>query len=168
MRYVTDAEIAAVRKHATARICLAIEGALLTALRRGDLLRLTRANLKDEGILVRTSKTGVPLLIEWSDALRAWTDRARRLKPQVPGTYLIRTRTGQFYTTQGFSANWKRTMQKAVAREGIEPFTFQDIRRKSSDDSADEHEAQARLGHTNVSTTRRHYRTKPNRVRPLR
>jgi integrase len=59
-------------------------------------------------------------------------------------------------------------MQKAVAAEHIEPFTFQDIRRKSSDDSANEHEAQARLGHTNVATTRRHYRTKPNRVRPLR
>lgn len=166
-RYVTDAELELVRSCSTERMRVAIDGALLTGLRRGDLLALTRANLTADGILVQTSKTCVPLLIEWTPALRAWVDSCKALTPQVPGLYLVRTRSGGRYSAQGFSANWKRAVARAVAA-GMEPFRFQDIRRKSSDDTVDELEAQARLGHTSLGTTMRFYRTKPRRVRPLR
>lgn len=47
---------------------------LLTGLRRGDLLRLTMSDLKDDGIHVTPGKTenttGKRLIYEWTDELR--------------------------------------------------------------------------------------------------
>ena len=45
---------------------VAMDLALLTGLRRADLLALTRQDLIDEGISVHTRKTDKPLIIEWS------------------------------------------------------------------------------------------------------
>lgn len=167
-RYVTNEEFAAVWDRSTERMRVAMDLALLTGLRRGDLLALTRACLTDDGIAVQTSKTGAGLLILWTTALREAVERAKRLKPQVPGTYLLRTREGHPYSAAGFAANWKRTMAKAVAQAEIEPFTFHDLRRKSASDSESVTEAQARLGHSSEAVTRQFYMAKPARVRPLR
>lgn len=171
MRYVTEEEYAAVWELATERMRVAMDLALLTGLRRADLLALQRSQLTDDGIVVETAKTGAALLIEWTAELREVVDRAKRLKPQVPGTHLLRTRSGQPYSAAGFSANWKRTVAKALALGKIEvPLTFHDLRRKSASDSVSLEEAQARLGHAAGATTRRFYmaRVRPVRVRPLR
>jgi integrase len=48
-RYVTDAEYNAVHKLASPMMRVAMDLAVLTGLRRGDLLTLTRHNLSDEG-----------------------------------------------------------------------------------------------------------------------
>lgn len=165
-RYVTDEEYLTVWQLATERMRVAMDLALLTGLRRGDVLALTRAALTDDGIVVVTSKTGAGLLIEWTAELREVIERAKRLKPQVPGTYLVRTRAGRRYSAAGFAANWKRTMAKAVAA-GLAPYTFHDLRRKSASDSSSVQEAQERLGHADEATTRRFYVAKPVRVRPL-
>ena len=163
-RYVTDAEFAAVMAAATERMRIALELALLTGLRRADLLGLTRESITDEGLSVTTGKTGHALLFTWTPALRQVVDRARQLKPQVPGRYLIRTRTGQPYSPTGFAANVKRAIVKAK----VAPFTFHDIRRKSASDSASVAEAQDRLGHSSPAVTRRHYMRKAASVKPLR
>jgi integrase len=55
-RYVTDEELAAVRAKAPPMV--AIDLAVLTGLRRGDLLSLTKDHLKDDGIHIMTAKTG--------------------------------------------------------------------------------------------------------------
>jgi integrase len=168
-RYVTDDEYAAVYSCATERMQVAMDLALLTGLRRTDLLSLRRANLTDEGIVIQTSKTGAGLLIEYTPDLSAVIDRAKKLKPQVgPGNYLLRTRAGTGYSALGFSANWRRTVAKAVEKHGIRGFTFHDLRRKSASDSASVKEAQERLGHASEAVTRRFYMARPVRVRPLR
>lgn len=168
-RYVTDEEFMAVWRLAAERMRVAMDLALLTGLRRGDLLTLKRAQLLEAGIAVETAKTGAGLLIEWTAELREVVERAKRLAPQVPGTYLLRTRRGGPYSAAGFSAIWKRLIAKAVAKGVIsEPFTFHDLRRKSASDSATIGEAQARLGHTSEAVTRRFYMAKPAKVRPLR
>jgi integrase len=82
-RYVSEAEYAAAYKVMTPMAQCAMDLALLTGLRPGDLLRLTRANLTDDGIEVATSKTGKRLLIEWSEALRSTVKRALAQIPQV-------------------------------------------------------------------------------------
>lgn len=168
-RYVTDEEFEAVKKHATERMRVAMDLALLTGLRRGDLLSLTRANLTDEGIEVRTSKTGAGLLIESSPELDAVIARAKKLSPQIgEGNFLLRSRSGDGYSADGFAANFKRAMKKAVEKEKIQPYTFHDIRRKSASDSESVRQAQERLGHADEATTRRFYIARPVRVRPLR
>jgi len=166
-RYVTDDEFLAVYNLASPRLQIAMDLALLTGLRRGDLLSLTRNQLIEDGILVKTRKTGKAIIIEYTSDLTSVLERARKLAPQVPGHYLIRTLSGSPYTPSGFSANWKRLMRKAV-KTGVEPFTFHDLRAKSASDTADINEASARLGHTSVAMTQRVYVRAPRKVRPLK
>jgi integrase len=52
------------------KVRVAMDLALITGLRRGYLLSLTRSQLKNEGIHVQTSKTGRKLIIECNDELR--------------------------------------------------------------------------------------------------
>jgi integrase len=60
---VTDAEYAAVYALASERMQIAMELALDTGQRRGDLLNLTRAQLTDEGIEFLQGKTGAGVLV---------------------------------------------------------------------------------------------------------
>jgi len=87
---------------------MAMDLAVLTGQRRGDLLSLTRDQLTDDGILFRQGKTGRALVVEWSDQLRAVIKRAKDYPPQVRRT-LICTRGGNPYTADGFS--WHRPRQ---------------------------------------------------------
>ena len=155
----------AVRKLASERIRVAIDLAVITGQRRGDLLSLTRTQLRDDGIYFKQSKTGQELIIEWSDDLKAIVARAKALKPQIPGDYLIRTAKGKPYTSAGFSAIWQRLMSKHVAAGG-ERFSFHDLRSVSADGAATAEEARDRLGHTSVETTQRHYLRGVRKAKP--
>jgi len=166
-RYVTDEEFQAVRNLASPQLQVAMDLALLTGLRRGDLLSLTRDHLIDDGLLVNTSKTGQALLFEYSTELHATLARAKNLKPQVPGTYLIRTKSGKQYTGSGFSSNWKRLIKKAE-QQGIKAFTFHDLRRKNASDSDSLQEASDRLGHSSTTLTKKAYMAAPMKVKPLK
>ena len=143
--------------------------AVLTGLRPGDLLSLTRENLTDEGIEIVNSKTGKVLLIEWSADLRRVVKRAQQQKPQVRQS-IICNKQGKPYTVDGFNSNWYRNIRKAVADSENaleEPFQFRDLRAKSASDDVLE-AASRRLGHSNTEITQRVYRRKPDRVGPLR
>lgn len=166
-RYITDEEYLAVYAAASERVRVAMDLALLTGLRRGDLLSLTRLQLKDDGIHVQTSKTGKRLIIEWNDELTEVIARAKKIKPQFRQN-VIATRSGKPYSGHGFATIWQRAIAKAIENGGLtERFTFNDLRSKSASDSADVLEASERLGHSSIDLTRRVYRRKPAKVRPL-
>lgn len=162
---VLMSEVEAVRSLATPRMRIAIDLAVCMGPRRGDLLQLKRENLTDDGILFTQSKTGRTQLIEWSDELRDLVATAKALPPQVPGEYLLRTRTGRPYSAAGFSANWQRLMRKHVANGGRR-FTFHDLRSVSADAAATLEEARDRLGHASSATTQRFYRRGIQRGKP--
>ncbi len=153
---VTLPQVEAVKSLASERMRIAIDLAVCTGQRRGDLLALKREQLTDDGIIFRQSKTGAGVLIEWSHDLQAIVARAKALSPQIPADYLIRKRDGRPYTEDGFSAIWQRLMAKHVKAGGIR-FSFHDLRSVSADGAATPEEARARLGHASVVTTRRHY-----------
>ena len=140
--------------------------ALLTGLRRGDILGLKRENLTEEGIVVKTGKTGAALLFEWTPELRSIVRRAQKIKPQVR-QWIVCNRKGKQFTKNGFDSVWNRLMAKAVDN-GMERFQFRGLRRKSATDEPDEKAAQERLGHASAEITNRVYRVKPKRVKPLR
>jgi integrase len=166
-RYVTDDEYQAVYDLASPTIQAAMDMAVLTGLRRGDLLALTRDNLTDEGIFVDTSKTGKALVIEWSDELRDVIERCKRLRPHVR-QYLIANGRGKQYSGTGFGSNWQRAIDRAIAAGSLqERFSFHDLRAKSASDDTLQ-AASERLGHSETDTTERYYRRRPARVRPLR
>lgn len=179
-RYVTDDEFYAVRKLANKRMRVAMDLALLTGLRRGDILALTRENLRKDGLFVKPSKTSrrserrkkngkaKSLLFEYTPELKHVLQGALAMPPQVgPGNFILRTRNGTGYTARGFSAIWQRLMAKAVT-QGVERFTFKDIRAKNASDSESLQEASDRLGHASIETTKRHYKRNETKVRPLR
>lgn len=164
-RYVTDAEYLTVYELASPTVQTAMDLAVLTGLRRGDILSLTRDHLTDEGILIQTSKTDKALLIEWSDELRAVVKRARQLPPETCQP-IVATGKGTPYTSDGFYAIWQRLMVKAIARGKIqERFQFRDLRAKSASDDTLEAATQ-RLGHADPRITETVYRRKPASVRP--
>jgi integrase len=102
------------------------------------------------------SQSSAEITIEWSDDLRSIITRAKALKREIPGEYLIRKQDGKPYTGVGFSAIWHRLMKKHV-KAGGERFSFRDLRSVSADGAATAEEARDRLGHTSVETTKRHY-----------
>lgn len=165
-RYVEDWEFEVVYNVAPERVKVAMDLAVLTGLRRGDILALQRSQLREDGILVKTSKTKRKLLIEWSDELRSVVGRAKRIKPEVR-QHLIATRDGKPYTPSGFSTVWQRAMNEAMKKGLEERFSFNDLRAKSATDD----ELMAgfeRLGHSSPAVTQRVYRRKPAKVKPLR
>jgi integrase len=161
---VPMSEVEKIRALANERMRVAIDLAVCMGPRRGDLLSLTRDNLTDEGIQFWNNKGQKEQLIEWSDELRAIVARAKALKPQVPGRYLLRTRSGECYSSDGFSAIWQRLIKKHVAAGG-QHFTFHDLRSVAADAGTLE-EARARLGHASAGTTERFYRRGVERAKP--
>lgn len=168
-RYVSEVEYEAAYKAMPVMVQCAMDLAVLTGLRPGDLLSLTRENLTDDGIEIATSKTGKALLIEWSPALRSAVKRAQKLPPQVRQP-LICNKQGKAYTVDGFNTIFYRAMGKAIEdpENGLsERFQFRDLRAKSaSDDTAEA--ASKRLGHASPAITEKVYRRKAERVKPLR
>ena len=168
-RYVTGVEYDGAYQAMSPMFQCAMDLAVLTGLRPGDLLSLTRENLTDDGIEIATSKTGKALLIEWSAELRCVVKRAQKQKPQVRQP-IICNKQGKCYTVDGFNSIWYRNIRKATADSENpldEPFQFRDLRAKSASDDVLE-AASRRLGHSNSEITQRVYRRKPVKVRPLR
>lgn len=172
-RYVHDWELAEWLKVASLQQAAFAALVMLLGTRKSDILRLTEADIDDaEGLLmVRNSKSGKmqPFII--TPALRAAIGLARASRPK-PSQYLICNSKGQCYVDQtdrssNFDAKWDRSMQIALAETDLkEPFTRHDLRAKRGSDETDEKRAQELLGHTNIATTRKHYRRKQIPIMP--
>lgn len=164
-RYVTDEEFQSFRSSAPARIQLAMDLALLTGQRQGDLLSLRWTQIQPIGLVCQQSKTKKRLAIEVTPALQAVLDRARAI--HETSEFVICTESGTKYTSEGFRSVWQRYMRKWVSR-GNQRFTFHDIRGKSASDSETIDHAYQRLGHTSIAMTRRVYDRGIRKVQPLR
>ena len=173
-RYVTDEEFEHVRSLASPMVQCVMDLAVLTGLRRGDILGLRKSDYTEAGLYAAPSKTRgssrIRLLFELTDELVAVLERAIALPPRNR-EYIVGNRKGNQFTNNGFDSVWQRLMSKATdpnSENPIERFQFRDLRRKSATDEEDETVAQRRLGHTSVEITNRVYRVKPRRVKPLR
>jgi integrase len=168
-RYITDAELDAVRGIQPERMQIPIDLALLTSQRQGDLLTLTWAQVFPDGIYFRQGKTGKRLIIELTPALEAVLLRSRQMDTGMARYHLVRTKDGTPYTSEGFRANWQRYMRIALKRLLIKTrFTFHDIRAKCVSDTVDLQEASHRAGHQNMGITRAVYDRGTRRVSALR
>lgn len=169
-RYVTDAEFQAVYDLAPPIIQSAMEIAIITGLRQGDILNLQRHQLQDDGIHVTPAKTkertGRKQIFEWTPALRAAVQQALDRPRRLATTWVMANRNGQRYTRNGFKAMFGKLMDKAI-REGVltERFTFHDLRAKAGSEATD---GMRLLGHQSPATTRRIYERKPDKVKPIR
>lgn len=182
-RDVTPEEYAAVYKLASERMQIAMELGDITG-QDAQEIRLIRPkrDFSDEGITFRRGKTGNPVLVEWTPALRAVVARAEALKPDIPRDYLLRNEKGQPYTKDGFKSLWQKLMRKATSpgKNGEPPvlarrWKWKHLRKKAATDVAEQRgdeAAQKLLAHSDVKVTRKNYiqprGRKPVKARPAR
>lgn len=165
-RYVTDEEYWKVHDAAPATVQRAMRIAVSTGLRLSDILALRSDQCRDDGLLVRPSKTrrktGKGLLFRWTPELRDVLDWPETRSRPDPPVYLLVSAHGTPYTRDGFQAAWQRLMHE-VFPEKADRFTFHDLRAKAGSDSDDG----KLLGHADTRTLNRHYRRKPVAVNPI-
>jgi len=132
-RQLADEEFEHARQIARPRTRLVMDLALHTGQLQGQIITLRWEQVHDDCILFRHPKTGkkvsVPITPKIAETLHAcgWRSKDR-------GEYVINTRTGKPYTSEGFRACWQRTMKKWI-RTGNDAFTFHDIRAKWARDN---------------------------------
>lgn len=167
-RLVSDAEFAGLRLMAPPRVQIAMDLALLTGQRQGDILGLRWDQIRDMAIYLEQTKTGKRLAIEISPELEAVLDRCWQLPlgGKDGGEYVITRTIGGRFTSAGFRALWQRVMNK-WCRLGNTRYTFHDLRALCATKCPTMEAAMHLLGHSNISMTKKVYRRGVERVRPL-
>lgn len=148
-----------------------------TGLRMTDMLSIQLSDIRGNELHITLSKTkektGKTIIFEITDDLGYWIDRARRVnRHRSLSHHLFQTRDGNPYINSdgdcsGFTSMWQR-WQKKVAAADLPRFAERYLRTKVANESASDEAARELLGHENITTTRKHYRTKADRVVPLR
>lgn len=169
-RYIEDWEFNAVYQLAQPLIKCAMKLAYATGLRQNDILNLKLEDLKEDGLQVKTSKTGAHILFEYNNVLNTAIKECKQLKRPIGSFYLLSTKEGKAYTRDGFKSIWQRTMNKAIKINVIQNrFTFHDIRSKAATDAEKLHGreyARQLLGHTSQKITARYVKN-ANKIKPL-
>jgi len=184
-RYVDDWEIKECAKVTTPRkkgsvlaINAYIQLKVITGMDRGDILRLTMSDLREDGIHNIRGKTdnttGKGTIYEWTPDLRDAVELAKSTRPAL-SPYLFCTRKGTCYYNEetgradGWKNMWARFMDKLLEQTAVtEKFTEHDLRAKAGSDAETLDQAQALLAHADPATTERIYRRKKVRVQPLK
>lgn len=139
------------------RMALAADLAYLTGKAQGQILKLHRTQITDEGINFGARKRGRKTLVEWTPVLRALVNECKALPTRITSTYLIPNEDGQPYTSSGFKSTWQRVMN-AWTEKGNERFTFHDLRGKAVTDLREAGRRASDLtGHTTEATIDRVY-----------
>ena len=115
---------------------------LLTGLRRSDLLRLQVSSCREDGIHVRTNKTGKAVIYTWTPELRAAIEGAKAARPVHIAPFLFPGRKGQGYVDEetglcsGWKSMWQRFMDRVLRETKVtERITEHDLRAKCASDA---------------------------------
>lgn len=137
--YITDEEYQAVLAHAEPAVRVAMELSYLCAARQGDILGMTFAAIRPDGVFIRQGKTGKKQIKLWSPRLQAAIDVARAAyapSEPHPDAPVVRCPTGGRYSQRGFISAWHRAQAAAREATGLPlAFTFHDIKAKSISDA---------------------------------
>ncbi len=184
-RYVEDWEFEEFRSVCDEFMDAYLELKYLTGLRQTDMLLLTMANKKDEGLYVRPNKTlnstGETRIFVWTPDLRAAVERVGKLpRPKFALHFFVKKNGIPFineeFEISGFGYRWRKIMAKALKETKLSTrFQEKDIRAKTATDADadadaddDGQDATSILGHEDSRTTRIYLRGKKiKRVKPL-
>lgn len=159
-------QVALAREKATPQLRCIIDLALITSLRKRDLLRIRRADLampaagRDGALECRISKArgkDKRLIFEFAegDALHEILRRATKLRRRVSSLILFTTGKGQQYSESGFDSNWQRFIKKI----GLRGLWFHDLRRTTINRARrakGTEYARQLAGHESITTTERY------------
>lgn len=176
--YITDEVFRLVRDAGSAPLQDAMDLAYLTGQRPSDVLQLTEHDIVDGLLAVKQGKTKARrrIRVEGELAVLIARIRARKAPFKVVSTYLAVNQHGKPLTKQTLRAAFEAAREKAAEKnpaqaEAIRAMWFYDLRAKAADDVSDDHGDQAAadlLGHSSVSTTKKHYLRKGKIVPPTR
>lgn len=165
-RIVLDSEVEAIKKAGSPQLGRAIDLALLTGQRVGDLLALRWQSVTDAGLLVTQSKTQVRLCIEWSPLLRAAVAACASGTDKIG--HVIKTSSGGGYTYAGMHSAWER----ACSAAGVVDLHFHDLRGRAGVDVLEAsglESARQLLGHRTQGMTAHYTGNKSvSKVKPSR
>lgn len=176
-RYIEDWEYELLYNHASNPVIRGIiEVSYLCAARQGDVLELTKDQLRDEGIYIRQGKTGKKQIKAWTPRLRKAVDDAlahHNAKSVVTvSRYVFNTNAGTKYSSSGFVSAFSklRDRLKSITEKPLD-FTFHDIKAKSiSDFDGNQHDKQQFSGHmtsNQVNTYDRKVAVVPSLDKPI-
>lgn len=161
---ITELEI--FKRHASPFIAAYTDLKLETSLRQSDLLNLSiNQHLCEDGIRIKTSKTGKRLFFPWTERLKDSVSRLMGCNKQQ-GDFLICNTSGERLSKNTFSGRWKTSMKKALeAKESplTEIFCEHDIRATHAtlvEEKMGIEAASLNLGHDNLKTTKSYLRSR--------
>jgi len=156
-RYLTDAEYSAIHTQATPTLQSVMDLCYLTGQRIGDILSIRYADLTEEGIAFRQSKTKHRMVVAWSSDLQAAVARAKALHQSVKGLTLLHTRRGTPFAYWTIRTLWDRACKDAK----VDDAHIHDMRAKAATDAKKQGlDSQALLGHASESSHLRYLRSK--------
>ena len=163
-RYVTDAEFQAVWVEATATLRDAMDLALLTGQRPGDLLKIKLDDIRDGALFIVQNKTGSERAIEIVGELAQVIERIAARKRERVSAYLIQDDNGRPLSMLSLRGRFDKARRAA----GV-AIQFRDIRAKTASDTGDLAHSQRLLRHKNREMTEHYVRERIGvMVKPLR
>lgn len=168
-RYVEDWELDEFLSVATPFIKAYVEFKLLTGLRQGDILALPLNALREDGIAVKTRKTGRRGLIQWVPELEKAVADLKACNPKQ-GLTLICDRFGKPLNNSAFHNRWGACMRQALKDTRLsDRFTEHDLRAKHATELDDAGgNATDNLLHDDRRTTKTYLRSrKATTITPL-
>lgn len=153
VRAVLVDDVKAMRAASPQWLKVVIDVAVTTALRQGDIISLDESCVKDQGLLVYVSKTGRPILFQWTPFLKSLT-------------YPLTNSRGERLNEYAIRSAWRRAKVKA----NVQDLQFKDLRRfalQCRRQSDNIHAAMELADHSDVSTTRIYLAGTAANVEPL-
>jgi len=162
--YVEDDIYALVHRYAEPALRNALDLAYLVGQRPADVLKFTRADIKDGALLTQQNKTGKKIRISIEGQLDALMESIKGQK--VMSLQLISNADGKPMTRYELRGAFDRARDAAVLahpnlEKAIREFQFRDLRAKAGTDTEEAsgmEAAQAQLGHTTAAMTAHYVR----------
>ena len=161
-REITWEEYDNIRSNASRTMQVMMDVAYLTGQRIGDVRRMLRSDIREDGVYVHQQKVkDVKLLIQWNPDLRAAIDSAILLHTNIRGMTLFHNRRGGILSYSTVRTWWDR----ACAKAGVEDANMHDLRAKAATDAKRQGiDSMALLGHSSEATHKRYLRGKEVKV----
>lgn len=150
-RYIEDAEYMAVYEVADNLIRAAMEIAYLCAARKSDIIKMTKSQIRKEGIYIKQGKTGKAQIKAWSARLRQAIKTAEHIPTKNASIYVLPKEDGTAFTTSGFDTRWQKALNAARDKSNLKlkDFHFHDLKAKGISDY--EGDKQKFSGHKTLS-----------------